>query len=176
MITQAKLKELFTYDPETGVLVWNNRSSEVDHYNTAYMGNPAGCVGTGGYIYIKIAGRRYVAHRLIWTLVHGALPDGLQIDHINGDPADNRLCNLRLATQSQNQMNRHADSRRDLPKGVYANRHGGYRAETTFMGVRLSTSSHKDLALITSIQQELEMRLHGEFAVSASRTASSGAS
>ena len=71
-----------------------------------------------GYINIGIDGQKFRAHRLAWILMTGAWPD-LCIDHINGDRADNRWENLRLATSSQNQQNRHTrkDSRVGL-KGV----------------------------------------------------------
>lgn len=47
----------------------------------------------------------HVVHKLVWNLFVGAVPSGYQIDHINGDPSDNRINNLRLATNSQNHMN-----------------------------------------------------------------------
>ena len=46
----------------------------------------------------------YRAHRLIWLMYHGQWPPQ-EIDHINGDRADNRIVNLRLATASQNRAN-----------------------------------------------------------------------
>lgn len=51
-------------------------------------------------------GRNVRLHRLIWEEAYGPIPDGMWIDHINGDKHDNRLDNLRLATGQQNQMNR----------------------------------------------------------------------
>lgn len=51
-------------------------------------------------------------HRLAYTAFYGSIPAGMLVDHINRDPADNRLCNLRLATRSQNNRNR-GPGRRD---------------------------------------------------------------
>ncbi len=50
---------------------------------------------------------KYYNHRLIWEHVHGAIPDGFQVDHINGDSCDNRIENLRLVTPSENTQNQH---------------------------------------------------------------------
>jgi hypothetical protein len=68
----------------------------------------------------------YQAHRLAWLYMHGEWPVG-DLDHINGDPADNRIANLRIATQSQNNANRRA--RRGRNKGVYMEKKTGkYKA------------------------------------------------
>ena len=59
-----------------------------------------------GYIQIAIRRKMYQAHRLAWLYVHGEWPRH-QIDHINGNPADNRICNLRDVTQFENMQNLH---------------------------------------------------------------------
>ena len=46
-----------------------------------------------------------MAHRLIWIMLLGSIPEGMQIDHIDGNPANNRLKNLRLATNRENSLN-----------------------------------------------------------------------
>lgn len=166
---QHTLLALFYYDPETGTLTWKERTDMTGQWNGRWAGTEAGSTKRGDYASASINDRPYQAHRIIWVMVHGSIPDGMQIDHINGDKQDNRLCNLRLATQSQNQQNRLAVSGRDLPKGIYQNQHGKYRAECSFHGVRIATSSIDDLDKITAIQQELEVRLHGEFAGSLNR-------
>ncbi|ODA69526.1 HNH endonuclease [Streptomyces sp. AVP053U2] len=69
-------------------------------------GAPIGYVMSTGYLHIAIAEghrvRRVYAHRVIWEHVHGAIPDGMQINHINGRKADNRIGNLELVTPAGN--------------------------------------------------------------------------
>ena len=57
-------------------------------------------VNTNGY---KLVSRLSVAH-IIWVAANGPVPYGMQIDHINGNKQDNRLCNLHLVTASENQI------------------------------------------------------------------------
>lgn len=63
-----------------------------------------------GYLVAFFNGKIYKVHRLIWAIVHGEFPKG-QIDHINGNRSDNRLCNLRVVTQQQNAHNKQRDKR-----------------------------------------------------------------
>jgi hypothetical protein len=64
----------------------------------------AGGVSRSGYVEIRLDRRLYRAHRLAWLHVHGAWPVH-EIDHINGEKADNRIANLRDATSGQNKAN-----------------------------------------------------------------------
>ena len=60
-----------------------------------------------GYIRLNHNGRMLQGHRVAWALYHGELPDpSLEIDHINGNPSDNRISNLRLVSQSDNLRNK----------------------------------------------------------------------
>lgn len=97
MLTQAELKELLTYDPATGVIVW--RVARRDR-----IGEKAGALNSFGHRQIRLNGKLYLAHRLAWLYLHGEWPE-TNIDHINGVPDDNRIDNLRLATSKQNQEN-----------------------------------------------------------------------
>lgn len=94
------LHELLAYDADTGALTWR-----VHRGGRAAAGSRAGCADPRGYRLISAAGQQHWEHRLVWFFVHGEWP-ALEIDHINGDRGDNRIANLRLATRSQQNMNR----------------------------------------------------------------------
>lgn len=128
-ITAERLRDLLDYDVETGIFTW--RSS----------GKRAGCKGlrnNGKYQYWVIRADRvlYSAHRLAWLYVTGEWPREI-VDHINGDPEDNRFCNLRLADKSRNNSNSkvRADNKSGL-KGVQRQRNkaGTYMARITVNG------------------------------------------
>lgn len=69
------------------------------------VGSIAGSLKENGYVRVSIQNRLYWAHRVVWAIHTGAWPDH-EIDHINGNPSDNRIENLRLATRLQNSANR----------------------------------------------------------------------
>ncbi len=92
--TQERLLQLFAYDPETGVLTRKEATK-------GYHGNrPITRKNHAGYIVSTVDGATYRVHRLIWVMVHGDVQD--VIDHINHDPGDNRIANLRACNQHQN--------------------------------------------------------------------------
>lgn len=100
MLTQSRLKELLDYDPDTGAFTWL-----ISTNHKIKIGAMAGTVMSRGYRRIGFDGQYYRAHRLAWLYVHGEWPKD-QIDHINGDPSDNRLINLREAVNYENGQNR----------------------------------------------------------------------
>lgn len=98
-LTQERLKELLSYDPETGVFCWlSNRTSSVR------AGHQAGYLNATGYRTVVVDGRKHWEHRLAWLYMHGKWPDHY-IDHINGVKDDNRIANLRDVTKQANQQN-----------------------------------------------------------------------
>jgi len=102
-ITQERLKEILSYDSDTGFFKW--LVSRGRNGNGARVGQIAGTKDVTGRITITIEGRHYRAHRLAWLYVYGRLPNG-ELDHRNGVQSDNRCSNLREATKSQNAANK----------------------------------------------------------------------
>lgn len=98
-ISQDRLLDVLIYDPATGAFTWRVRTG------AAQAGREAGAINKHGYRVIRIDTVLYYAHRLAWQIVHGA-PPSKKIDHVNGDPADNRICNLRDVPQGRNCLNR----------------------------------------------------------------------
>lgn len=109
-IPVSRLREALAYDAQTGAVTWKE-----DRKNGKPVGSVAGSLKSTGYRHIRIDGRMCQEHRICWALHYGKWPEG-NIDHINGDPSDNRLENLRCVSQAAN--NRNARRRRDNTSGV----------------------------------------------------------
>lgn len=127
--SQQELRQIFGYDPDTGALwfrdvrTWGGKIVATSHAHR------------DGYRVVRMPGttKWLRSHRIVWKWMTGEEP-AADVDHINGDKADNRWENLRLATRSQNMANRARPrcKRSDLPKGVvYCKRTGKYRAAIT---------------------------------------------
>lgn len=127
MITYERAKQLLDCDPETGVLIWKFRGSK--KFDGRFAGKPAGTRKAGGYIQIMIDGQLEYAHRIAWLLYTGSHPHDM-IDHVNGDPSDNRWINIRCADHAQNGWNTGLTVRNKTGfKGVCLdNRSGKYAA------------------------------------------------
>ncbi|GGJ39403.1 hypothetical protein CDQ92_13080 [Sphingopyxis bauzanensis] len=105
--TPEELRQLVRYEPETGKFYWLPREADTQPkrtWNTRYAGKKADRPNGHGYCRIGIFNRDSMAHRVAWCLFYGEWPEKM-IDHINGDPTDNRIDNLRLTTPSDNQKN-----------------------------------------------------------------------
>ena len=100
-ITADELRALFNYDAETGV--FTRKEATHGKGGAKPAGSIAGFLAKDGRRYIRIRGTRYYEHRLAWLYMTGEWPE--EIDHKNGEPADNRWSNLRQATRSQNNAN-----------------------------------------------------------------------
>tara|TARA_R110000850_G_scaffold173515_1_gene299162 strand:- start:145 stop:654 length:510 start_codon:yes stop_codon:yes gene_type:complete len=117
MITQAELKELLTYNPETGIFNWLVKPS-----NRVNISDAVGSITDEGYIRISIKSKRYRAHRLAWLYIYAEHPKNV-IDHINHICDDNRIVNLREASRSQNGCNQGVNiANTSGLKGVYWNK------------------------------------------------------
>lgn len=98
-MTAEEARQLFSYNPETGDLIWRvpRRGIRQDRL--------AGSIKQHGYLVVFVNGKYYLAHRIAWAVMTGCWPERC-IDHKNGVRFDNRWENLRHATTSQNGMNR----------------------------------------------------------------------
>ena len=98
-LTFERARELFDYDPDTGVISWRQRTK-----SRRIQGAEAGSLKTSGYLVVGIDSKVYLAHRVAWLIVYGSWPNDT-IDHINGVRSDNRLENLRDVSRKSNVEN-----------------------------------------------------------------------
>jgi hypothetical protein len=158
MLTQAEVHRLFTYDPETGVF-----THRYDH-GRAVAGTEVGWIDANGYHRTKYRGKTFYMHKLAWLYMYGETPD--LMDHWDGDPGNNRIQNLRVATRSENLANAKFPTSISGIKGVYPNTSGtkwramircGYRSY--FLG------DYNDVAEAEAAYREAANRLYGKFAL-----------
>lgn len=172
-LTQARLKEVLEYDPETGVFRWLPRPVRTEHlrtdrvFNSNFAGKIAGADNGRGYLAIEVDAVGHKAHRLAWFYVHGVWPLD-QIDHINRDRKDNRIANLREADNAKNQANAMRTDRKIAPyKGLAFHKRAGNRpwqAKITTGGKRLSLGYFATAEAAYSAYCDAARKYHGEFA------------
>lgn len=157
VLHQASKK--LSYNPETGEF------KRVGSFcGRGVQGQVVGTKNKDGYLRVKIDYKEYYLHRLAWLFVYGEIPKS-QIDHINGNKSDNRICNLRIATNSQNSMNKPISAANTSGhKGVSFNRIAGlWQAYAQKDGKRYSGGYHKTVDAASAAAFELRGRLHGEY-------------
>jgi hypothetical protein len=159
-LTQSRLKEVLSYDPEAGEFRWLVCTS-----NRAPAGSLAGSVSSAlGYRLIGVDGVRYFAHRLAWLYMTGSFP-AEQIDHANADRSDNRWANLRAASKADNMRNigmRSDNGSGHTGVGWHAQT-GKWRAYIAQDGrtIHLGLFDTKDAAL--AARNEAAAKAYGEF-------------
>ena len=156
-ITQKYLKSILDYDCQTGIFTWKIRKARC-----VYIGAVAGCRDHRNYIIIGIDKKMYYAHRLAWLYVNGILLD--EIDHINLDKEDNRICNLRPADRFDNSHN----------KGLQKNNTSGFkgvwfegkkwRSRIKIKNKKINLGSFNTPEEAHAAYCEAAKTLHGEFA------------
>jgi hypothetical protein len=111
MVTQARLKELFNYDPDTGY--FTNKFSRGRALGGGRAGSPSG----HGYRKLTVDYERHYEHHLAWLYMFGMYPG--ELDHVDGNRSNNTLGNLRPATRAQNCHNSPRGNGKYGVKGAY---------------------------------------------------------
>ena len=128
-----RVRSLLDYDPESGLFTW-----KVTTTNRVKKGDVAGFDRGDGYILTSIDGFKCRAHRLVWLYCTGEWPEN-EIDHIDGNPSNNRIENLREATHGQNIQNIRKAIKRDgraspLMGATWAKKEGRWKAQIRVCG------------------------------------------
>jgi hypothetical protein len=116
-ITPELCRQLLRYEPETGKLFWKPRPREMFDSDRIFRSWNTKWAGAEAFVTIRKSGKSdyqsltssifnkpHKAHRVAWAIHYGKWPEH-EIDHINGDTLDNRICNLRSVSRRENMMN-----------------------------------------------------------------------
>jgi hypothetical protein len=107
------VSNFLNYNSNTGEFIWvKPRSLRLK------PGDKAGYINPEGYVEIRFNYKKIKAHRLAWFIYYGKWPKHF-IDHINGNPSDNRIKNLREVSSRENSMNQKSHRKRETCRGLY---------------------------------------------------------
>lgn len=167
------LRQLLRYEPETGELFWRERPVEMfeatggrtashaaANWNSRYSQKPALFSDNGkGYKHGSIFDQKHFAHRVVWALHFGYWPKG-DVDHINGNRADNRIENLRAVTRSENLCNAKRSKRNTSGvTGVFWDKtYSKWDAQIFIRGQRIHLGFFDDFAAAVAARKTAEAR------------------
>lgn len=163
-----EIDRVLRYEPETGKIYW-----KVKRCNRAKEGAEAGtqAKNTSNIFYriIRLNSAPYKAHRIAWLLYYKEDPGEKFIDHKNHDGLDNRIGNLRVATNAQNQHNARINKTSITGyKGVtkskqYSHRNKPYRARAVLNGKIITLGNYRTPEEASEAYQRFCKEHHGEF-------------
>jgi hypothetical protein len=158
MLTQAELQSKLHYDSETGIFTWINCGCK------KFNGLVAGHSNNRGYLNIHFNSKLYLNHQLAWMYIYGYIPK--YIDHINGDKHDNRIANLREATNQQNCLNKKLNKNNTSGiKGVsWYKPSKKWYAQLSINGKIKNLGYFEDIELAELVVKEAREKYHGDFA------------
>lgn len=149
--------EHFEYSPETGSLKWKVRLGRAKQWSEV------GSKNASGYINLVINGRQFYAHRVIFAMMTGRWPK--EIDHVDGDKSNNRWCNLRECTRSQNNWNR--DTYAQNTSGVVGvsprTKYGDWQVAIRVSNSRIFLGYFKSFEEAVIARKNAELKYWGEF-------------
>ncbi|CAH9015136.1 putative homing endonuclease [Vibrio phage 466E53-1] len=158
------------YNEGTGDFTWKKRDlcdfktlNAFGTFNTRFGGKSAGGKNTGKtgktYREIRLHDKSYLAHRIAWVICNGSIEDGHDIDHINGDGTDNRICNLRSVTRSDNGKNQRLRiDNTSGATGVYNLPNGTYLVQISHSGKRHNVGTFSNFNKAVAARKEAERR------------------
>jgi HNH endonuclease len=154
MLTQHQLRQLFDYNPETGLLI---RLMRTNVRGPSRIGDVAGNYDHG-YIRLSILNKHYYAHILIWAWMTGEWPVSI-VEHWDGNGTNNKWGNLRLANDELNIANKVR-----IKHGVEL--HGRkFRARIIIDRVRYELGSFDNKEEAKAVYKEALIQSYGEYAV-----------
>lgn len=154
------LRSLFNYDPEAGTLSWKVQRGR------SRAGDPAGSLDVHGYLRVRVFDRLYYVHRIAYFMSFGIDPENLQIDHKDMDRSNNRIENLRIATQPENMWNTKSPiTNTSGYKGVAWNKtNQAWYGEIKKNGIKYRTPGCPTAEIANCLLLELRRNLHKNFA------------
>lgn len=177
LVEPMELHTFFLHRKESGLLFWRERSECL--FTDAYGNAKRACkcwnrryaneraftsINSSGYHAGTLLNRRYLAHRVVWAMEYGSWPDSF-IDHINRDKTDNRIENLRLASNSENMMNTDAySSNKSGYKGVsFKPSKGKWVAQIGFRNTKKHIGYFDTPQEASKAYQEVSKQMHGSY-------------
>lgn len=142
-------------NPDTGMIhrVYKNGETRVAGYSSER-----------GYRYLSVNNKNRAAHQVIWEFVNGEIPHRMEIDHIDGDPSNNRIDNLRLVTHGQNMQNQHhprSNNKTSGVKGVHWDKDRGcWRTHIVIDGRQKYLGRYSSLDDATRVYRDAASRFH----------------
>lgn len=164
ILDESAIRNALRY--EDGKLFWLWRDDIPLAVNKRFAGKEAGSRDNKGYVVVRLNLAIYKAHRIVWCIHNGPIPDGMEVDHINGLKDDNRIENLRLCSGSENLANRPAPSHNTSgQKGVtWDKRRQKWAAEIKFNGRKRYLGRYAEKSDAIAAYRKAAHELHGEFA------------
>lgn len=118
------------------------------------------------YWIVRHGGKEFPAHRIVWEMFNGAIPEGMEIDHIDRDSRNNRIENLRLATRTQNMQNTaaHKNNTSGVKNVSWSKQDGKWRVQIRHNGKYKWIGYFSDLTDAAKAAEKARAEFHGEFA------------
>ena len=153
----SRFKEEISYNPDNGLCHW--KTSGPGRKPSLLVGHTR----KDGYVAFCLDQQMFYLHRVAWAITYGRWPKET-IDHINGNPSDNRLCNLREATYKENLANKKSGRGKSNYLGVSLSATNRWVAQLSVNGHRFCLGTYDDEIDAAKAYDKKAKEVHGEFA------------